>query len=422
MDKQKRNNRPNKSKAVRSLLKAKSVESFNSFDRAVSDFTVQDRQFTRMSWDMNTEEIRMSYAQLANVFLPDGDGHKCDFFLDNNLFGGESKPESFWDVLLNHRIVLTPLIWDEMSDWIENPHCDEYIHDVVKDSSSDSIDLLDYYQEPPPWHLAFMYYSYLLSVRQTIKRMIESDFVMEHKRPTTVDEQTKLIQKWAAPHEVQLIKKAFATTPSVTDEELVASAVVSAIANNRQTIILTRDHDVQLHFRKMMELIDIQYQAMLFAAQIAEDRQKFRLHRIARSNEVLQKLSNSDPLLVKKPCTGRDFVEMLLPAEYQPIRVGCIFLGGQGDDLCCSFLSYVAETGMNNLLNVKQNGWERNGRPVWGLNTDRLDGLNCHITGMPVGILNPNEHAIILDENTDNWRIPLLDKEHAGSDRRLGKN
>jgi len=77
-------------------------------------------------------------------------------------------------------------------------------------------------------------------------------------------------------------------------------------------------------------------------------------------------------------------------------------------------LTYICETPMLKLVEAKGQSW--------GLNTELLNGKNCHVTGFPagfpVGISDPRSFVVLaLDrfvrDSNSQYKFPRLDLAHA---------
>ena len=395
-------------KAVRALLESKHSVRLPDTPASLRR-QIQRHAGHRMGWNLSTDAERVSYEEIAHAFA-ETQGQRRRIFPDCNMFGGaETKPPFFWQTLMSNGLVLTPGIEHELNDWLDTPNRDHSMRFEMLNSrlkASTQITRLDFRKESPEFVGAFAYYSYLLSVRKAKGRDIRQALMDELGREPTDDEYLHAVDKYCLSYENELVRKAHPHV-SVVDEELVAAAIVYGLMSHSDVFILTRDHDVQLHFSKMIQLMDMHYQAMLFADRFADDHTAF-------SREFVEPLSGPaaglfrEVMLVRKPCQADEFIKWLLPPVWEPIRVGCLLLGGAGEQLSLSTMLYTAEVGMKRLLGIK---------PAKALNTDRLHGGNCHVTGFPASIPSPREHILITNDNRDQYGVPLIDLEHAGTDR-----
>lgn len=274
----------------------------------------------------------------------------------------------------------------------------------------------------PDWHpflvVARNYYVNLLAARKNLGYTSRLRFEQEYERAPTKQEIVALSQALGTERDIGLIRKGFECSNIehfFTDEHLVATAVVDGLAHGSEVVVITRDNDVYEHFVKMVELLDIHYQAMLFADQFALRAEEYMSQPQIRDTDELKYFFADDKgMLVKKPVSNLDeFVPSLLPRRYVSRPLYCLLFGDKGDRLRFTSVTYNAESPMLRLLEVK-------GR-TGGLNTDKLQARNCHVTGFPVGVDDPRRWVIVARDNVKQWErleIPLLDIRHAQGGQR----
>jgi hypothetical protein len=200
-------------------------------------------------------------------------------------------------------------------------------------------------------------------------------------RKPTIEELRRLLQKAGIDRDVRIYLKGIEEIDNgknwFTDEQLVSTAAMLALFGGQNVTILTRDHDVLDQFFCLTTQLTSHYQATVFGDRYADDPSRFPAEPMPRSKETEYNFSVDDSFLVSKPVAPDRFIEWLLPAEYEPIRITCVLLTGQGDELAATPLMYIGETGMYRLLEAKG--------LTYGRSTDRLIGRNCHVTGLPIG-------------------------------------
>lgn len=257
---------------------------------------------------------------------------------------------------------------------------------------------------------ALFYYMHLLVHRKQMAKDAIDAFIIANGREPTSDEQRKIFQKLGKERDYMIFHKGFKEISTggqvITDEHLVAAAAVGAIVNGKPTTVLTRDQDVFDQFYKMTGFLTYQYQATVFASRFANDRKSFTTSPMPRSRAIDYFLDAPNSYLVKKPCHPDDFVRWLLPSEYELIPMSCCLISGIASGLFMQPMEYRAEADMSRLIYAKA--------ATCGLNTDSLDGLNCHCVGYPDGIDDPRQWVIIvkdheLRDTTGVLRFPLLD-------------
>jgi len=341
------------------------------------------------------------------------------FYLDTNFFTGREKPWPLWQALLGKQIAVTPLVWQELQPWLERPFRNRRMRDYLLDARICRpphviFDPAGYWN--PLHSLACDYFINLLAVRKRLGSILFRDFATKQGRDPTEEEFNRMIQAAGGEHEFHLIRKGKTDIEKETffaDEQLVATAVCDTIINRRESTILTTDTDVLEQFAKLLHIIDVQYQAMLFAERFCKDASSFDQQPMIRSTPELQHYFRKDGLLVRKPSgPGRAFVEWLLPERYVSTVANCLLFGGDKESLVFTPILYNTEADMVRLLKIK-------GR-TGGMNTDLLGASNCHVTGFPVGVPEPRRWVIIAEDNTidvEVMRYSIMDVAHASAGR-----
>jgi hypothetical protein len=176
------------------------------------------------------------------------------------------------------------------------------------------------------------------------------------------------------PRAYHLAKKGYEerqAQPRFTDEVLVCLAFVNAILTGRETVILTKDYDLLEQFYKLQWLLDTHYRAYLLAQRIRADERAFVRHSLPSTDPWIQRvfvaetgylLERSDALL-----------DEILPNTCEPVMLYCYVMGER-----LSSMTFCAERGLRQLLEVKSK--------TGGLNTNQLDGRNCHIWLSPLKV------------------------------------
>jgi hypothetical protein len=144
------------------------------------------------------------------------------------------------------------------------------------------------------------------------------------------------------------------------------------------------------------------YRAMLLADLFSANPLGFTTHPLPHQEDVSDAFE-AGGLLVER---SDEFIRKNLPTSCHPVTLHCFVLGQK-----ITHMAFRAETEMGMLLKVK--------RETGGLNTDRLDGRNCHLWLARLWI--PRElrgcAAVVRDRpvqvpNTD-LSIPVLDLNQA---------
>jgi len=149
-----------------------------------------------------------------------------------------------------------------------------------------------------------------------------------------------------------------------TDEALVYLATMTAITTGSEVVILTKDEDIQEQFYKLLWLMDTHYRGMLLADRYASDPFGF-IHRAPPvGNERFDEVFAADNLtLIER---SESLLNDILPPTCTAVPIYCWVIGDK-----MTSMTFMAEKEMKRLLDVKGD--------TGGLNTDRLDGRNCHI-------------------------------------------
>lgn len=342
----------------------------------------------------------IDYDDLAS-FL----GGSCDantlFFPDMCFLNGPEVPDPVWDEILRRRLVITPFIGREMSEWLADPYRNKRVAAAIRDAADGEKHLVVLDEKvgySDEHHFGRMYYATLLGYRKSQVRDLINRFERETGRKPTADELDRLLNKNSIPKDRQLLKKGAQDLSRAchffSDEDLVVTAGFGGLWDGAHAVILTRDRDVLEQFDKFTELITVQYFAMLFAERFVTSPTDFVIHRLPIGIPTIDAYVHADEsFMVRKPVGDPDeFVGWLLPREYAPVKLSCILLGGNGPDLKVTLISFNAERDMYRLITTK-------GR-TRGLSTDLLGGRNCHVTGYMVGIPEPRAHVLITHDRT----------------------
>ncbi len=304
------------------------------------------------------------------------------FYLDTCFLTGDELPMVLWNALLRKEVVIAPLVWGELRDWLNAPHYNKSIRDALLTArwqGHPSIRFLHYEDWPKHLVQAHSYYVNLLLVRKRLARALEESFIEEHGRPPTSDELSRLVHRNSTDESRQLIQKGRERIDSwkfFTDEQLVVTAVFDSLMQGREMTLLGRDRDMIEQFYKLLSLVDIHYLAMLFAERFKNGPFGIAFPLVRQTPELRHYFANDYGLLVKKPVTDlAEFVPRLLPADHQPNALYCMLFGNKAPAMIYSTITYHAERDMLRLLITKG--------LTGGRNTHVLGRNNCHVSGFP---------------------------------------
>jgi len=357
----------------------------------------------------------VSYDQVAEFIAGDQDTH--DYFLDTNFFTDHQVKQTVWDALGQKRITMTTGVWKELLPWRSNPFYNGHMVPVFNDAK-EAVSSTILFDEDAAWGVPCgVFRNWYVNVLAERKRRAQSfvdEFVANQGRQPSSEELNTLFQKAGNERDFHIFRKGqreISVGANVfTDEELVATAAMVTLAAGRNTTILTRDHDVLEQFYKLTGLLTIHYQATLFAERWTEGPSRFQSQPMPSSKELCHYFVVDQSVIIRKPVAPDAFFTWLLPRNAEPLRMRCVLFTGQNDGLAMTPLTYICETPMLKLVEAKGQSW--------GLNTELLNGKNCHVTGFPVGISDPRSFVVLaLDrfvrDSNSQYKFPRLDLAHA---------
>ena len=370
----------------------------------------------RMNFQNITTREIVDWENVARFIRNYASKDMC-FYVDANMFIGEEKPDNFWQSLLEKEIVITPSIEHELAPWMKSPNRNLYAHKQIFNALKNENPHIRFAKNTnfsAASLFSIEYYTCLLLVRKQLAKWEVDSFVETNGREPTKEELQKIINQKAADHERRLINKGLddiGKSNWFSDEELVVTAAIDAIANHREVTLVSTDGDIQTQFVKLMQLLCYQFQGFRFAEIYSEDDSRFRTFELTHFSKEVDLYFARDVQLVEKPET---FIDLILEVDSHSIPIHSLQFGGQGDGLLFAPLSYTLESDMIRLLKTKL---ETGGR-----NTSCLGSLNCHVTGLPRGIEHQRQRiAIATDKYMEagKLQIPKIDIAHAGYSKGL---
>jgi len=331
------------------------------------------------------------------------------FFCDTSLFDNRTDAR-IWDALLgcNGCLVIIPPVYLELAPWLASHPAHPAARAVAE--RNPAIQFLTY-EELSAWKVNVLtYYANLLGIRKHLVRAIVWGFEQTFGRQPDEAELAHLKQELhesAGPRAYLLARKG-ADTPIgpnfFTDELLVCLAALTAITTGRETVVLTKDEDVQEQFYKLQWLLDTHYRGMLLADLYAIEPLGFLIHALPEGIPHMDEMFlGVDNVLIER---SRHLLDDVLPTMWTPVPISCSIIGTQ-----FSHMGFVAERGMERLLRIKGT--------TGGLNTDRLRGRNCHIWLAPLDVPKRLRGcaAIAVDVRvpvrTEPVALPMLDVQQA---------
>lgn len=326
-------------------------------------------------------------------------------FLDTNIFTTELDT-AVWDAFCTKRILITPGVWKELLPWLKTPFRNRTIRDSVvaaiqnQVSSARSAGLRYPHVLPsadiPKIEVLFddealkshgyEHYFKLLVLRKLMGPIAASVLTKKFGRAPNHDEFLAEAQGRFGRRGFRVAKKGLqaANSPNkFTDEQLVVTAVLTAIIRGSEVFIMTRDADLLEQYYKVICLIKENYRAMLVAERYAACPSAMSFREVPVQKDAVHIPSFVGPSVLELETTDLEFNP--LPPEFHFVNIYCLLLGGGPSRMKVTFCSFCAETEMAQMLRIKA--------VTGGLNTDKLDGRNCTIHTAP---LKPDNHKVIV--------------------------
>lgn len=375
---------------------------------AFAGVPADDRKpINRLFWTRT--EAPTDWSELAKT-ISDSPTPDAAFILDSSFLDRHEIPSEVWDSLMSRKIFFTPGIWTELEPWRNTPFAHSSFRDSVLAafaSGDEMISLLTDVDWDEPIKKSAAYYVSLLAARKLIGHHVIAEFVAEKGREPTPDELLAICQTRVRDRGIFLAQKGlddYRKENFLADEELVVFAVFHAILTGRETTILTRDKDVLEQFYKFGYLLDTHYRSQLIASAYKDTPDNLipdELHVPADHAFLFE----DRPLSLQLP---RRFSEWVLPAEWNGVNISCVRLGGQGDQMKATHLTFHVEREMQSILTVKGSND--------GRNAVLDDDANCHILISPPFSPHLGGHAIIAKDRHDSigaFSGPLVDLNYA---------
>jgi hypothetical protein len=388
--------------------------------RALNRTIENHRGIRRLQYHVPTTKRAMGYADLAAIFEQAGGGNLT--VLDGSFVGRHEIDGRFWDALLRNKVLIPQGAWRELGEWISKPFSNKVMAEVFSGAGRrghPSIVLDENVPWTKPYQRARAYYVTLLSLRKVRSRALVQTYEAAHCKDATSEERRLLFQTHGGERDYWLLKKGweeFGGYKFFSDEEVIVTAVMAALATGKAVTILTRDGDLMEQFAKITALLTTHYQAMLFAEMYALAPEMFVIKPMPRDVPMLNAYFDCETSwLVKKPVSDPDdFVGMVLPLKYRRVWLSCMLLAGIPPYMTVTCVNFLAERDMDRLIRTKG--------VTGGLSTGRLEGLNCHVTGYPQGIPDYRRWvAFVKDKHValpdGRMQISLLDCAHVTEHR-----
>jgi hypothetical protein len=335
------------------------------------------------------------------------------FFIDTSFLYRREIPQVVFDALLSRTVVITPLIWDELQDWLANPFANRRFRDVLSDArtaGSPSVIFLESNSWCEDICQSVRYYVSLLMARKHIGLSLRESFLSATGSELSNESLLSQLQRRVGDRGVVLATKGVKDHEKrnySADEDLVVSAVTYAIVTGIETSILTRDRDPLEQFRKLVYLLGTHYRSLLVAESFVDSPENVIELRSPATTPpgTTDCFEGTDRCILHLP---RRFVDWVVPKVAERVGIRCHRFAGHETNLKTATLSYSAQRQMLKLLQTK-------GR-TGGRNYDFPDGRNCHLTISPPFSSEMDGKAIIGRDRTISFgpfNGPILDVEYA---------
>jgi hypothetical protein len=332
------------------------------------------------------------------------------FFLDTSFLHRHEIPAEVFDALLSRKVIITPPIWGELGDWIENPFANARFRDALVDAMKNGSPSV-IFANPLDWsddiRESIRYYIFLLLARKLVGPSLRKGYTNKDGRELSPQELIAVIQSRVGDRGTVLAKKGLAeyAKPNLSaDEDLVVTAVAYAITTGHETSILTRDRDPLEQFRKFIYLVDTHYRSLLIAESFVDTPEN-----LIKSEGIVDGpydcVEAGDRCVLNLP---RRFTDWVVPKNAQSVLVCCRRFAGDDTRMKIARLTFKAHREMSRLLQIKGK--------TGGRNYAFPDGRNCHLTISPPFHPWMAGKAIVgRDRNIEfgPFRGPIVDFEYA---------
>jgi hypothetical protein len=290
------------------------------------------------------------------------------FFVDSSYIDDHTDPKEL-EYLLSapKRTHLVQPVVREL-----RPHFRRHLgHPLYRALQRDDAALVRHIRLPAqaPGRIAFEYYVSLLLERRVLAGTVRQQIASESGCPPETLRECDVLDRVQRTFGVRarlLTQKPLSRHSA--DEILVYRAVEFALRNERETVILTRDADLEEQFFKLTWLLSSHYKAMYCAASYADDFASFRTIQVpgAQGETGWWPIEPKGAVLVDASRWGPS-QESVLPQESGRIGIHCINAGPSG-----SAMTFVADPDLLKIIEMKDR--------TRGRSTDRLGSRNVHVS------------------------------------------
>ncbi len=394
-------------RTTRYLMGTASTHGFDGIMREMIPPSPADHVFVPRLGFVTTPKEDYDIVELCNGIS----NHLNDalFFCDTSLFD-ERTDNRLWQTLLqsNGKIVLIPSVLHELEPWLST-HKDHIVAKAILNNDS-CIEFGGLDADDAEQQANFAYYVNLLGMRKRILRLRIMAFERINGRSLNENEITKIkdeIHQTYNPRGYLLANKGAKAEGAwnfYTDEALVFLAVLTGISTGRKIMILSKDEDIQEQFYKLLWLLDTHYRGMLLADLFSSNPSRFTSYPIPKGDLTIEEaFTGENNFLIER---SDEILEEILPESFNFVSLYCWIVGEK-----LTQTIFGAEQEMTRLLDIKAK--------TKGLNTDKLDGRNCHIWLAPLDVTRKLRGcAAIVQDNrlelkSSTVEIPILDVNQA---------
>jgi hypothetical protein len=391
------------------------------------------RPMVRLSFGVISPKENRSIRELFNLI--ECGPLECQSIFPDTSFILKPLPQQFWGVGQGRVIGFPEITVGELSGWLQNPLHNQNVHEwlarslkEIKDQPVDpdklgrmtrvlgsvGHELINYTvavaNKQALQKLGYDYYVNMLSLRKRLGIAEAKELAASLSREPTEQEVRNHLNNNFHARIAPLAFKGWKDQGKknfVADEELVVTAVLTAIAGVQDTLILTWDNDVFDQFTKLAELMASDYTCFRWAEvhALSPDCPMFPMD--IPPNVTGPGAEAFSGKQVQQICIATKDVEKLPPSEFTPVQVYCVMVGNNCVDPKISVAAFCFEAEMGRLLEAKT--------ASDGKNTNRFPGRNMH-AGTDFSQGNPGTLFLLCEEkhlNYEGVNVSWLDLQHA---------
>jgi hypothetical protein len=341
----------------------------------------------RMSWNINPgQRLEIKIKSLANGIRKTA-CQDADYYLDTCFLITECDP-SILEAMLSRRVNLTPIIYQELSNWLANGDSKSSQRQrIIQLLAAGDQRLRLVQKDHKVLRHGYEYYCPLLVLRKLRGYHFEQEFKGKNNRLPSKGEFFRGFKGIDPSYDDRAFRIAwkgyqdYGKSNYAADEQLVTMAVLHALITGHETSIFTRDHDIMEQFYKLIQLMDTHYRSMLLAERYHASPDLYQ-PRIKATicegypNFFDNRFCGAEDVFLRPNLPPETMWNDLLPESSGTVNIDCTWFGNmEGDKIQVAQLTFNADRDILKLLEIKHD--------TKGLNTDLLNGKNCHIWPAP---------------------------------------